>query len=96
MKVLLLTTLLAGSICHAGYDPNDLDSFCDYWLASPVADPNWDLSGDGNIDLIDFAMFAAEWDWTAPYEPPPDPNANDVAANATTYSLATVSLDGDY
>ncbi len=96
MKVFLLTILLASSVSGVSYDMDDLSSFAGYWLDSPVSDPNWDLSGDGSIDLVDFAMFVDSWDWSAPYEPPPDPNANDVSANATTYTLDPMILDGDY
>jgi len=66
----LIILLFLSSVCFAvvgDFDSdgivgaNDVNTFTDYWLASPVADPNCDLDEDGSVNFIDFAMMAQNY-----------------------------------
>lgn len=82
-------------------DDNDVDQFdlrifCEYWLESPVADPNCDFVVDGIVNFLDFAILAAEWQGHLEIYVPPIPNvapsANDVSVSVVAYIPQTITL----
>ncbi|HBG28190.1 MAG: hypothetical protein A2Y10_19625 [Planctomycetes bacterium GWF2_41_51] len=67
MKKILFIILLFAGWSYAvtgdfgssgGVEANDVNTFCSYWLDSPVADPNCDFNEDGNVNFVDFALMA--------------------------------------
>jgi len=83
-------------------DITDFTIFIDYWLQSPVADPNCDFNEDGSINFIDYAIMAGNWTAKFPVSQEPNnvapvvENINDAwAYTAEIQSINLVGSDSD-
>lgn len=93
MKTLILVVMLVIlSLSAFATDVNDLALFSADWLKTgeDIVDVTNDYDSSGNVDFVDFAMFANLWEG---YTPPPVSNQAPVAADANAWFTPYVTSD---